>query len=449
MRSHHSHGRHQRSRPRAKIAPGLTLALMLCAGASLGAQSPAVPRSESEILDSAYVAAEAGAWEASAHAWRRVLDQTANLAGAAAYTLRSAGNDARGPVRRAFLAPPVSIGGRRALAQLEITWGSASLGWDAIRDLPASDSVTDAWIDFGDAASAAGSPVVARDAYLAALAVRPSGDLAARAAESALAAGDATTALSLLDRVMSVTSPADTAALAVALVPVHVRALVRLGRMNDAEQYLRRYEGRAGEQVRASLARDITWGYARVGDIAGARSAATRFGLMSDSTITGWLALYAGDLKNARGALRRTSGLSADALTALALLARTRTDSAPAVGEAFVLLARGDTAMAADRFVAASAVVRDAAPLLLATAARLHAAQHHDDLAIPLWRQVIEQYADAPEAPEADLEWGRALKRTADPAGAVARWEHLILTYPESALVPLARQEMDAVKSTA
>jgi hypothetical protein len=31
----------------------------------------------------------------------------------------------------------------------------------------------------------------------------------------------------------------------------------------------------------------------------------------------------------------------------------------------------------------------------------------------------------------------------------VARWEHLILTYPESALVPLARQEMDAVKSTA
>jgi hypothetical protein len=114
-----------------------------------------------------------------------------------------------------------------------------------------------------------------------------------------------------------------------------------------------------------------------------------------------------------------------------------------------VLLARGDTAMAADRFVAASAVVRDAAPLLLATAARLHAAQHHDDLAIPLWRQVVEQYADAPEAPEADLEWGRALRRTSDSAGAVARWEHLILTYPESALVPLARQEMDAVKSTA
>jgi tetratricopeptide (TPR) repeat protein len=415
----------------------------------LRAQAPGAPRAQSEVLDSAYVAAESGAWEVSARAWRRVLDATPNLAGAAAYTLRAASNDSRGAVRRVFLAPPASIGGRRALAQLEISWGSAGLGWDAIRALPVSDSAADAWIDFADAASAAGSPAVARDAYLAALAVRPSGDLAARAAEAALASGDGATALALLDRVMATAPPADTAALAVALVPVHVRALVRLGRMSEAEQYLRRYEGRGGEQLRAPLARDITWGYARVGDIAGARSAATRFGLMNDSTITGWLALYAGDLKNARGALRHTSGLSGDALTALALLARTRVDSAPSVGEAFVLLARGDTVMAADRFVAASSVVRDAAPLLLATAARLHAAHHHDELAIPLWRRVVEQYADAPEAPEADLEWGRALKRTADPAGAVARWEHLILTYPESALVPLARQELDAVKATA
>jgi tetratricopeptide (TPR) repeat protein len=443
MRSLRKAGR--RLLPRAAIAASLVAAT----NAGLAAQAPGVPRAQSDVLDSAYVAAESGAWEVSARAWRHVLDLTPNLAGAAAYTLRAVSNDSRGVVRRAFLAPPASIGGRRALAQLEIAWGSASLGWDAIRALPVSDSAADAWIDFADAASAAGSPAVARDAYLAALAVRPSGDLAARAAEAALASGDGATALTLLDRVMTASPPADTAALAVALVPVHVRALVRLGRMSEAEQYLRRYAGRGGEEMRTPLARDITWGYARVGDIAGARSAATRFGLMNDSTITGWLALYAGDLKNARGALRRTSGLSGDALTALAFLARTRVDSAPSVGEAFVLLARGDTMMAADRFVAASAVVRDAAPLLLATAARLHASQHHDDLAIPLWRRVVEQYADAPEAPEADLEWGRALKRTADPAGAVARWEHLILTYPESALVPLARQELDAVKATA
>ena len=91
----------------------------------------------------------------------------------------------------------------------------------------------------------------------------------------------------------------------------------------------------------------------------------------------------------------------------------------------------------------------DAAPLLLATAARLHMARHDDGRAIPLWRRVVEQYATAPEAPEADLEWGRALKRQTDHAGAVARWQHLILTYPESALVPQARRELELAKAAA
>jgi hypothetical protein len=113
------------------------------------------------------------------------------------------------------------------------------------------------------------------------------------------------------------------------------------------------------------------------------------------------------------------------------------------------MLATGDSAAAAELMVQASTTVTDVAPLLLATAARLHAAQHQDIPAIALWRAVVEQYASAPEAPEADLEWGRALKRHSDVNGAIARWEHLILTYPESALVPLARQELGAAKATA
>jgi hypothetical protein len=187
----------------------------------------------------------------------------------------------------------------------------------------------------------------------------------------------------------------------------------------------------------------------RLGDIAHARAAAANFGLTEDPDVKGLLALYAGDLGTARAMLQHPADASQDVLTALQLLSRTTLDSAPPVGQAFIALARGDTAEAAAQFVTASSVVRDAAPLLLATAARLHAAQHHDVLAIPLWRRVVEQYATAPEAPEADLEWGRALKRGADLTGAIARWQHLILTYPESALVPLARQELDTAKATA
>lgn len=422
----------------------LIVIFLLMAGAE-----PRLLRAQGDVIDSAYSAAETGAWEASARAWRRALDRTSSLAGAAAYTLRAAPADARPGIRRAFFAPPPALGSRRAIAQLETVWGDAQAGWLALQALPPTDSAVGSWVEFADAAAAAGSPLVARDAFVAALTARPNADVAVRAAEAALAAGDPPTALALLDRASAARGSADSASFAVALLPLRVRALARLGRMSDAEDLVSRAQAALSRDSHSALEREVTWGYVRVGDIARARSAATRFGLAADSDVAGWLALYAGDLRHARVALRHPEGLSSDALTALALLARTRVDSAPDVGLAFVLLARGDSASAAQRFVAASSVVRDAAPLLLATAARLHMAQHRDAQAIPLWRVVIEQYAGAPEAPEADLEWGRALKRGADTAGAVARWEHLILTYPESALVPLARRELDAVKATA
>jgi hypothetical protein len=64
-----------------------------------------------------------------------------------------------------------------------------------------------------------------------------------------------------------------------------------------------------------------------------------------------------------------------------------------------------------------------------------------------LWRRIVEQQSTTPEAPSAELEWARALRRHGDTAGAAVRLEHLILTYPQSALVPQARRELDLVRS--
>ncbi len=400
------------------------------------------------MLDTAYVAAEGGAWATSARAWRRVLDRNQNLAVAAAYTLRAAPSDARGGIAAAFMTPPISPGARRAMAHLELGWGMPREAWSALQSLPPNDSTAQAWLEFADAARAAGAPAVAKDAYSAALTVHPSADVAAHGAAAALAAGDAPMALSMMQRASQMPGATDSATIATTLLPLRIKVLARLGRMSEAESAVAQEGHLLSDDERVRVEREIAWGYVRLGDLAHARAAATTFGLTDDPEVSGWLALYAGDLKSARDHLKHPSNTTSDALTALLLLSRTAVDNAPIVGEAFVSLARGDTAGAADRFVAASSVVRDAAPLLLATAARLHAAQHHDALAIPLWRTVIEQYASAPEAPEADLEWGRALRRSADNAGAIARWEHLILTYPESALVPIARQELEAAKAT-
>jgi hypothetical protein len=166
------------------------------------------------------------------------------------------------------------------------------------------------------------------------------------------------------------------------------------------------------------------------------------------SDVAGWLALYAGDLRTARKLLRSGGDASPELALALALVARVTLDSAPALGHAFLVLARGDTAAAADSMLASSDKLPAAASILLYTAAQLRAALKDDARALPLWQRVVEQYASSAEAPAAELEWARALRRRGDPAGATRRLEHLILTYPQSALVPQARRDLELLRNS-
>ncbi|MBK5189420.1 MAG: tetratricopeptide repeat protein, partial [Gemmatimonadaceae bacterium] len=121
----------------------------------------------------------------------------------------------------------------------------------------------------------------------------------------------------------------------------------------------------------------------------------------------------------------------------------TRADTAPVTGRAFLALARGDTAAAAAGFEQAAAELGDAAPLLFATAARLYAAHRSEAQAITLWSAIVQKSPDAPEAPEAELDWARALRHGGQNQAAIEHLEHLILTYPQSALLPQARRELD------
>jgi tetratricopeptide (TPR) repeat protein len=403
------------------------------------------------VLETAQLRATLGLWEPAARAWRAALDTAGEIAAAAAYSLRPTPDSLRSVVRGVLMAPPVSLGSRRAMADLELSWGSARAGWAALADLRPDSGAVAEWEQYAEATEGAGDWLVARDAFAAVLTARPgspahASELAARAASAAIHGGDATSALTLAERA---SKDMDSATAARTILPVRVQALAALGRSADAERAASAYGHWLDADGRATLTREIAWGYVRAGDIARARSTVSASTLADDDALGGWLALYAGDLKAARVALRQASAPSADLVTALAFLARTRSDSAPAAGRAFVQLARGDTVAAARAFVEASDAVPDAAPLLLATAARLHEARHEDAAAVPIWRTLVERYADAPEAAEADLEWGRALKRDRDVGGATARWEHLILTYPESALVPQARRELESARQSA
>jgi tetratricopeptide (TPR) repeat protein len=313
-----------------------------------------------------------------------------------------------------------------------------------LRDLPADSVSVAAWLEFAEREEKDERWPLARDALVAALRWRRTPELALRAANASLNAGDPQAAL-----VLAPLSGAgvDSARAARTYVPLHVRALAALGRAPEAERLATRYDRWLTPGQRNALTRAVAWGWVRAGQTARARAALSAAGAEGDSSdAAGWLALYDGDIKTARSLLRTGTEASPELALAMGLVARMRADSAPVVGQAFLALARGDTALAARRFADAAQRTPDAASLLLLVGARLHAARGEEPAALDLWKQVVERYPATPEAPEAELEWARLLLKRGDVAAGVARLEHMILNYPESALVPQARRELDSAR---
>jgi hypothetical protein len=73
---------------------------------------------------------------------------------------------------------------------------------------------------------------------------------------------------------------------------------------------------------------------------------------------------------------------------------------------------------------------------MLAAAARLYAAVGQTSQAVALWTTLVREHAASPEAPGGRPRVGaRAQARRGQTAARGRRLEHLILTYPESALV--------------
>jgi tetratricopeptide (TPR) repeat protein len=397
-------------------------------------------------LEVAQTRAALGQWEESAKAWRAALATAPYLEQAAAYALAPTPLAQRDGIRAQFLAPPLSVNSRRALATLEAAWGSPANGWLALRDLPPDSASASAWLDFAQRAEAEERWTHAREALSSVLRYRQTPDVALRAAIAALNSGDPGGALALAPLT---SGGADSARVARTLLPVHVRALAALGRPATAERLVASYERWLTPTNRGALARSIAFGWVRIGDMGRARTALTVAGPDADSSdAAGWLALYAGDLKTARRLLRTAGDASPELALALGTIARVKDDSSVLLGRAFLTLARGDTVSSAAALVESAERLPEVASLLLYTAGQLRASQKNDTQAIPLWQRVVEQYALSAEAPAAELEWARALRRRGDDATAQQRLEHMILTYPQSALVPQARRDLELVKNS-
>ncbi|MHB1222873.1 MAG: tetratricopeptide repeat protein [Gemmatimonadaceae bacterium] len=440
-------------RSRGDARPFREYARLLLDGGRIMAADSVLQRAQGALgsgrevaLELAQLRAQLGLWELSARSWREALGDSPYLVQAAVFALQPTAAAARDPVRKALAAEPPLTAASQALARLELSWGDAAAGWRALRPLPPTDSTVDAWIAFAGEAEAPPARAAAAAPRAAAAGARPSAELRARAALAALRAGRPGDALALTERAGEGGPATDSAARL--LLPVRVRVLSALGRPDDAARLVDD-AARGQPALAAGLQRELAWAWVRAGDLERARQALLRAGADPEDEVHGWLALYAGDLRGARLRLRATDAAPAYVVTALALLGRARADSAPAVGEAFLALARGDSATAASAFARAADALPDAAPLLLAGSARLAAGRGDEPAAIAAWERIASQFPDSPEAAEADLGWARLLHGRGDDAAAAERLEHLILSYPESALVPQARRELELLSTTA
>jgi tetratricopeptide (TPR) repeat protein len=384
-------------------------------------------------------------WTAAASAWRAGVEEEPYQVQAAVFALAPAEDASRDAVRSILGAPPVRRRPREVLAGLELGWGAPAAAWNALSELSPDTGAVASWLEFAERADGIEAWIPAREAWRAVLRTKCDPDVALRAADASIRGGDPSTALVVLD---NRSCPADGGTRRRTAVALRVRALALAGRAEEASTVLAASGDVLEQSQREALASAIAWGWVRKGDITRAR--VTMGSALEDDTtgVLGWLALYEGDLATARRTLRASGAPSRDAVGALALLSRTRADRAPGVGRSFLLLARGDSAAAAAAMESASNELADATPVLLMLAARIHIARGDVVRAEPLWRRIVEGYEQSPEAAEADLSWAKSLASRGDTAGARTRLEHLILTYPSSALVPQARRALDQIGGT-
>lgn len=389
------------------------------------------------LLEQAQLRAALGRWREAAEAWRETLRDQQYFESAAAFSLGPAPHAARDSVRSALAVPGAPLAATQVLAVLELAWGAPRAGWQALSALAPADSVVAVWQAFAEEAERAQAWTALRDALSAVQRVRPDPATGLRAAQAALRAQDAESAL---DLVRAAGLPREHRE----ALGVELEALARLGRGGEAEGVLESAAPTLGAAGKRAFARTIAWAWVRAGDVARARLALRDAPLDAEDAVAGWLALYEGDLESARPALREGEVAGPDQVSALALLSRTTASRAPSIGAAYLALARGDEATASAAFEAAAAEVPDAASLLLALAARVATGRPGlESRAVALWSRLLAEHATAPEAPEAHLELGRAARRRGDTHAARASFERLILAFPASALVPQARRELD------
>lgn len=231
-----------------------------------------------------------------------------------------------------------------------------------------------------------------------------------------------------------------------------VGVLIGEGKLEEASQRLSERRTTLSADEYDVLRRQIALGWIRQGELSRAEAAMSADSSVEALALSGRIHLYRGDISGAVERFKAAGPYAGDRNEAthrtvlLALLQPLEAESLPDLGRALLQLEQGDTTRAITGLeqVAGELQPQHGGAELHLLAGRLSAATGKPADAERLLRAAAVKDAPA-TAPAAELALAE-LFISSRPAEAVELLEHLILTYPESALVPQARRRLNEAR---
>ena len=399
-------------------------------------------------------------WVAAARYWRDATLESPALLSAAVTNLIQAPLGSRESILDVLAEDRNNRSSGRMAADLLVSWNRPEEGWVSLdRSLPSdAQEAVRLLRRFADRAGLVRSDegARARGMALERLAQLSVGSAAQRAridAAGAYADAGERAAVERMLQQIAAAAGAGSGSKAAAVATL-IAVTVESGRVEEAEARLRDWEDRLTAGDAASLRQQLSWAWVGKGELDRAEAV-----LGDDSTVTvlatrGWIALYRGNVRMAtdffRGAGPRAGSRKevTERTAVLALLQGITPDSVPLLGRALLQLARGDTATALQALheTAAALPPRGGRAGVLTHAGRLALDRQDYERAEESFLGAIAADPASASAPAAGYHLARVHEELGRNEEARARLESLILEYPESAIVPLARRMLDRLR---
>ena len=232
-----------------------------------------------------------------------------------------------------------------------------------------------------------------------------------------------------------------------------IGVLISEGKLDEATKRLAELRPSLSADAYDAIRRRIALGWMKQGSLEHAQAAIAADSSVEGLALAGQIRLYQGDISGALELFKAAGPYAGDRAeathrtTLLALLQPLERDSMPELGRALLQLDQGDTAQAAaglERVADELPASHGGAELYL-LAGRLAAASGKPEEAERLLRAAAAKEAPS-TAPAAELALAELLIAGRRGADAVEVLEHLILTHPQSALVPQARRRLDEAR---